>query len=246
MNSEKPQPLAVFLQAVFSRLGAAGAEYAILRNYRDLPGYVRHDIDMAVAPGSLSCVVEAIRGAVEETGWAVSGIRTGACTTVFVEEGDGGRKFHFDLSTGPRWYCFEFVDWGMILANSILYRGFRVADAAGEAMVCMMLRLLYGGYVKEEYRDSIRQAALDDAIHAQMRSLLLSWLGDAATMRILGWAACGDWEALEGHVGRIRARAIWGNLIRPGMMVRHVVHDLFHAVLRWVPIRHPSAQVVNP
>ena len=221
---------------------AAGAEYAVLRNYQGLPGCVRHDIDMAVAPESLFRVVEAIRGAAVETGWVVKGIRIGACTTVFVEEGVGGRKLHFDLSTGPRWYCFEFVDWGMILANSVLYRGFRVADAAGEAMVCMMLRLLYGGYVKEEYRDSIRQAALDDAIHAQMRSLLLPWLGDAATMRILGWAACGDWEALEGHVGRIRARAIWGNLIRPSLMVRHVLHDVFHALLRCLPILNTSAR----
>ena len=245
VNSEKPQPLAVFLQAVFSRMSASGAEYAILRNYRDLPGYVRHDIDMAVAPESLSRVVEAIRGAALEAGWALTGVRTGVCTTVFVEEGVGGRKLHFDLSNGPRWYCFEFVDWRRILAKSVLYRGFRVADAAGEAVVCLMLRLLYGGYVKDEYRDSIRRSASDEAIHAEMRSLLLPWLGDVATMRILGWAACGDWKALEGRVGRMRARAIWGNLKRPSLMVRHVVHDLFHAVLRWFSIRHSSAQIVN-
>ena len=181
-----------------------------------------------------------------ETGWVVKGIRIGACTTVFVEEGVGGRKLHFDLSTGPRWYCFEFVDWRRIFAKSALYRGFRVADAAGEAVVCLMLRLLYGGYVKDEYRDSIRRAASDEAIHAEMRSLLLPWLGDVATMRILGWAACGDWKALEGHVWRIRALAIWGNVKRPSLMVRHIVHDVFHGVGRWFPIRHSSAQVVNP
>ena len=242
MKSDKPQPLDVFLQAVFSRLSACGAQYAILRNYRDLPGYVRHDIDMAVAPESLSRVVEAIRRAILEVGWGLTGVRTGACTTVSVEDGVGGRKLHFDLSTGPRWYCFEFVVWRQILTNSVLFKEFRVADAAGEAVVCMMLRLLYGGYVKEEYRDRIRRAASDKEIHAQMRSLLLPWLGDAATMRILGWAACGDWEALEGHVGWIRARTIWGNLVRPSLMVRHVLHDAFHALLRCFPILNASAR----
>lgn len=232
MNDVQSNSVRPYLESVFSGLNETGAQYAVLRNFETLPDEVRHDVDMLVAPEAVRLAVDAIRQGAPAADWVVRDVRDGACLTVFVEHPSTGRRMHFDLSSGPRWYVFEFVDWRMILTNRVLFNNIYVANAPSEAVVCLMLRLLYGGYVKEEYKSKIQRSASGAASGDAMRAVLSPWLGSRMAGHIVEWAGKGEWAEIEKRVGGIRFRVVLGNLCRPLSALKHFSHDAICCAMR--------------
>ena len=142
---------------------------------------------------------------------------------------------HFDLSFGPRWYVFEFMDWREILTNRVLFNNIYVSNAPCEAVVCLMLRLLYGGYVKEEYKSKIQNSALGAESGVAMQAILSPWLGSKMAGNIIEWAGMGRWTEIEKHVGAIRFRVVLGNLVRPVSSLKNFWHDAICYLMRLFP-----------
>lgn len=238
MSGDRVDSLSPFIQPLFKALNDQGFRYAVLRNYRGLPDYVRHDIDLVVGPESLSSIIRLILRVGEQTGWRSLGVRRGACTTVFLKNVETSRELHFDLSSGPRWYAFEFVDWGVILESRVLFNNIYVADMAAEAVVCLMLRLLYGGYVKEEYKSLIHHAIKSEDTKRQMCLLLQKWFGTKTATLIVNLAQKANWSELERRKGQFRFRLVCASVIHPMVFFRNFKHDLSCIALRFFSFRN--------
>jgi len=229
MQTSKENGLTTFLQKLFDDWNRNSVQYAILRNYQELPDTVHHDIDVFVSLQTCKTAVKKLIDNAGLTGWAIYEIRNGVCMTIRLEHIVTKERFHFDVASGPRWYCFEFVDTQWILSHRRLYGELYVVDSVSEAFICMMLRLLYAGYVKKDYRTLIQDIAQSKRI--EMLLCMERWLGSDLAEKLLNWACTAQWNKIEEEARRIRIRLVLSNFLRPYCMTVNLIHDC-NAVIR--------------
>ncbi len=232
--------LSRFLTVLFRRWEERSLPYLVLRNYEALPETTSNDVDVLVDPASLGDAARLLRVVADETGWMLHNVAEFACTSVYLFNPDTLEQVHIDLMGGIRWHFLQYGDHRRLLDARSPCRGFFIPAPAHEAAINLMTRLLYGGYVRDKYRDGIQNASIRDK--GSLREFLAPWIGVTLASSFSDAAARGDWRFIEARTASARMMVLRANLRRPVQLAARVLADIGRLTARWV--RAPGLCIV--
>ncbi len=223
--------MTALLTHLFDAWNAADIRYLILRNYEELPEYTGNDVDILLDPVQLSVSQLILENVAEQDGWIVHNIGEFSCKAFYLYHLDTSEQLHLDLMFGDKWYSFYFMDHDLMLSSRQPFKNFYKPNIVHEAAVNLLTRLLYGGHVKDKYKEGIRGAALENRY--EFISFLSPWLGANLSEVTVKKVELGDWLGIEEQVSNVRKHILWANLKYPFRLVGSLVSDLFRFIRRW-------------
>lgn len=230
-----PRTLGQFLTRAFARWDLAQIPYVVLRNYEQLPEHTSGDVDVLVSADRLEDAEVLLTAAAVETGWRLHHRAEFSPISLFFSTVAGDAQVHIDLFKHLVWRGAEILPAQTVLARRRQYNNFHVPDPVHEAILNLLTRLLYAGYIKEKYRPTILDLARRDPT-AFRDGLALVFDPDTAE-----WVAdrvlAAEWSDIERRVGRLR-RALLANALRryPVTFLRRLVRDALRLTRR---LLHP-------
>lgn len=197
-----------FLEELFQRLDDNGIAYAILRKAEILPSGVFNDIDWVVD----NCKMEEFNRILIETckkcNWQIDmRIQKNGFEAIRLHSvGDHTPLLlHFDLFDTFMWQSIKICSNEELLHGRIKKGKFYSVSIILEAMIELLTRLLFNGYVKVEYRNNIHE------VFEKFTSCVLAKLSDIfgknSGVFIVNSVLAQNWEAIEGAVDDIRKEA---------------------------------------
>ncbi|MFA5688380.1 MAG: hypothetical protein WC959_04440 [Kiritimatiellales bacterium] len=223
--------MSAVLTRLFSAWDRANIRYLVLRNYELLPEHTENDIDILLDPAQLHPARKLLEQAARQEGWTIHNLGHFSCTALFLYNLQTLEQIHLDLMCGAKWYSFFFADHSLMLESRLPHKNFFRPAPVHETAVLLLTRLLYGGRVKEKYRETIRRSASDS--RHELTEVLSPWLGGSLSRRIVEHAAAGQWEAIEAQAAMVRINVLLANLRHPLRLVRSMVSDVDRLVRRW-------------
>lgn len=216
-----------FFSPFFKRLEEKGLEYCVLRNYENLPQYVRNDVDIWAHPATALQLGETVREVAAETDWAM--------ISFFPRSGSGGDGdyfltrissppgiIHLDVWTHIYWKGLEYIDAGAFAGNiSHCDRGFGVAGHGLQAAMMLLKGLLYHGRVDAKYKEKIGEYSSLDP-DSFMAGLVLPF-GHRTAKYLLTNSIVAGWQAIE-------AKAWWFRLV---LLLRALSMAPFRQLSHW-------------
>lgn len=223
------------LTAVFRAWRESGIEFVVLRNYQQLPDSTSNDVDVLVAPHSLSEAERRLVAAASRVGYRPHHRVCFDPVSHFFHHRDTLHQVQIDLFHRLAWRGVPLLDVESVLGRAVQRDLFAVPDPVDEAVLNLLIRLLYQGRVREKYRESIRTIAerRPDLFCARLAEAV----GTRAARTLAGWASVGDWIAIESRFHGWRRNVICQALFRqPGGVLRAWVSDLKRFAARaWRP-----------
>lgn len=157
----------LFVEAFFKELKGQNIKYCILRNADEVERGDAHDIDMTVDENFLKKTEDILISVAKEQGWKLH-IKTGSSKDRFdikcyhffsvieAQEKNSIQIVHFDIFPTFTWNGYILLDNGALtqgIDESTIYHR---ADPVIEAVTKLFVRLLYNGYIKEKYKQFIK------------------------------------------------------------------------------------------
>jgi thymidylate kinase len=168
-----------FLRALFRALNDAEVRWVVLRNHKDLPDEVGHDVDIIVHPGDEARMRDLVRAIVREQELFLLRVDRGIEHLAFnVAASDlGGRLFlHLDVQTAARYRGRLLVDADDLLAHRRrVGEGLWALPPGMEAYVLLLHAALHKGELKLKYVN--RVAALEDEVPGELLGVAAERLG---------------------------------------------------------------------
>src|SRR2546427_292817 len=128
--------------------------YAVLRNHRDIWSGFSHKGDIDLLVSNVDEAASELQKAVGPPLWCT---RRSYVRSFFYQWG------HIDLLPGLEWHGAPFIETDRVLRDAIRPSdGVPYPRAAHEALVSWFTSLLFGGFFKERYKETILQAAITD------------------------------------------------------------------------------------
>lgn len=203
-----PRDLGAFVTEVFRQWRAESIPFVILRNYENLPQETGNDIDVLVAPGEIRRAEAVLVRVAKSIGYRLHNRAEFSPVSLFFFHPESRQQLQFDLFPKLAWRGFEFIASAGILERRVARGDFFIPDPADEAIVNLLTRLLYHGYVKEKYRPAIiAQLETKAAIIAQRLGETFGGRGASELIRL---ASGGDWDG----VGQMGSCLRWQLMLR--------------------------------
>lgn len=239
-SGDRANSLRPLLEAVFAAWRRAGVPFLVLRNHEQLPDLTTNDVDVLVAPAQLTVAEACLVEAAASCGyWLHQRVRFDPLS-LFLHHPSTGTQVQIDLFTRLAWRGVPLLDAMDVLERRQPRSGFAVPDRVDEAVLNLLIRLLYQGRVRDKYRAGIQAVVVNRAEEFERR--LAGVLGRKAARRITGWAEAGDWAAIERRVWQWRLRALLRGLVQhPLWLVAYWADDIGRLWDRW---RHPPGILV--
>jgi thymidylate kinase len=232
--------LAEFMTHLFDAWGAEDIQYLILRNYEELPEFTGNDIDILLDPHELNKAKRLLCRTAGETGWKIHNVGEFSCTAFYLYNETSLEQVHLDLMCQLKWYVFPFLNDQPFRKGRVPYKNFYVPASNHEAAESLLTPLLYGGQVKEKYRDGIRRSALGGG--ECLVDLLSPWLGKELASELVSDSARGEWKRIESRTGSVRKKVLFSNLKNPCRVVCALCQDLSRLFRRL--LRSPGVSIV--
>jgi len=202
MNVHSAETLGLLLSEWFRRLEESGIDYLVLRNYEQLPESTSGDVDILVAESQLFEAEALLYITGNSLGWRVHHRAEFSPVSIFLSRFDGSESVHIDLFKDLVWRGADILPAATVLARKRRYRNFYVPDPVDEAVLNLLTRLLYAGYIKDKYKPQIIQTIQSDPEAFVER---LSECFNGRTARLLSEQAGGEnWKLIEKSVWRLR------------------------------------------
>jgi len=231
--AEEPVSLRPLLQAAFQAWNQAGIPFVVLRNHERLPETTSNDVDVLVPQDQLSQAELLLLQAAARADYQLHHRAQFDPVSLFFHHAQHWHIVQIDLFGRLAWRGIPLLDSSAVLGRRRLRGEFAVPDPLDEAVLNLLLRLLYQGHVREKYREGIRQIAREDAPAFVGR--LQEIFGAAAAAQITGWVLAGDWSAIESRVWSWRCRLLGRRLrTQPGATLTEVWADLRRLWRRWL------------
>jgi thymidylate kinase len=207
--------IATFVTTLLRAWKSGGVRFAVLRNYGGLPDDAGNDLDVLVDPVDCDSALEILRTVAADSGF--SRLTTvermlGTPITSFFYHSGAKVSYHIDLLTNLNWRGIRFLSPERILAARREQADWFIPHPIDEATISLLTRLIYHGYVKEQYKTSIAQAYIANPQLA--RRTLAEPFGEQAAQDITVWVLDKDWSAIEASTGRLRRRLLTRQVLR--------------------------------
>lgn len=232
--------MASFLTCLFDAWNKAEIRYLVLRNYEELPEHTGNDVDILLDPKQLTDVQKVLKQLTGDSGWKIHNIGEFACRAIYLFNEDTLEQVHIDFMCGLKWHMFYFVDDEIPLNARQPFKNFYKPDPVHEAVVNLMTRLIYGGYVKEKYREGIRHSALNN--REGLEKVLVPWVGHSLAEFMVESAQADDWPGIEEQVFKVRKQVLLTNLKHPMRLVASLASDVLRFLRR--SLHSPGISVV--
>ena len=197
-----------FIRGVFDSWRRLGIRFVVLRNYEGLPTTFRHDIDVLVERSAMVVAESALLDTARDRGFRLLN-RVDMTVAAFLFDHPDGGDIRFDLSWRLDWHGIPFFSEESVLSESRPHGGFRVPSRSQEALIKLLQGLLYGGQVRDRYREEIAAVAREAPL-----AELSSHYGHTVSAQLLDLAGRGCWEEVEALAPRLRSSLAARRLIR--------------------------------
>ena len=245
--SSKPAERSVgeFVLALFAVWEKASIPFVVLRNYEGLPHSIGNDLDVLVAPKRLRDAERLLLQGAMARGWNL-GQRLARCLgfspiTFYFYKRTSEEVVHVDLFRNLCWRGLEYLDAEAVLSRKRRNGVFYVPHPLDEAAINLLVRLLYGGYVKDKYKGKIESTCLDDP--RGFYETLANRFGERAAAGIGQAVQGGRWEAVKAQATRLRFHLLVHNLAgNPVRVFRTLASDAWRLSRRL--FRHPPGGII--
>ena len=235
------QDLGRLVSAVFAEWQRGGVDFLVLRNYEKLPAETGNDIDVLVRPAQLAkaelILIQAARGA----GYQLHNRAEFSPVSLFFHQKDSLQQIQFDLFPHLKWRGFALLPVTAALDQRIDRGLFSVPHPAHEAVTSLLTRLMYHGYVKEDYKTRIHAGF--KAHPAEATTQLAQLFGDELAAELAAAIQDENWMHVESRCGALRRQLIWRQTTRQPLVT---LGSLFSDLPRFAGrlIRPPGVTVV--
>ncbi len=211
-ETSPPRDLSELVVAVFERWRRDGIEFLVLRNYEGLPRETTNDIDVLVLPGRLATAERALREAAAQAGYVLHNRAEFSPVSLFFHHPATRQQIQFDLFHGLNWRGFALLPPRAVLERRIDRGLFAIPHPAHEAVINLLTRQIYHGYVKEKYKPAILAGFQQDT--AEAVRLLADMFGDGTARALSDDILAGRWADVERRTGTMRRQLVWRRLTR--------------------------------
>lgn len=212
-NSGGPaRDLSALVTEVFRQWRAAQVRFVILRNYENLPQETGNDIDVLVAAEQLAQAETILIQAARAVGYQPHNRARFSPVSVFLFHPESRQQIQFDLFPKLAWRGFDLISADQVLKRSVARGDFSVPHPVDEAVINLLTRLIYHGYVKEKYRPAISAQIAANAVAVTQQ--LEQTFGAPMARKLMAAAGAGDWGGVGRQSGALRGRLITRSLIR--------------------------------
>lgn len=228
-NSASLRP---FLEEAFRAWNEAGIPFVVLRNYERLPDFTSNDVDVLVGPDRLLEAERLLVRAATAVGYRLHHRAEFDPVSLFFHHAETWHQVQVDLFGRLAWRGVPLLDAEAVLRRRQSRGEFAIPDPWDEAVLNLLVRLLYQGRIREKYREGIHRAAQTDAATFVRR--LAEVLGASAAAQMTGWVLARDWQAIESRTWLWRLALLAHSLqTRPRPTLATVGHDLRRLLRRW-------------
>lgn len=197
-------PDLLFITDFFKGLQNEKIPYCILRNVDEVIQGNAHDVDMSIDANRLTDAEIILSKTAKKLNWTLH-LKTGNSSDktnyksynyyTYNEQEEKIRIIHIDIIPTFTWKGYE------LLSNKAMLTGIRsnglfpTASASIEAFCKLFSRLIFNGYVKDEYKNDIKHIFQNE--RDTILSLLLNFLTPATAQQIYSHACNGMWNDIE-------------------------------------------------
>ena len=222
-----------FIETFFTQLAEKGIAYCILRNADEVARGDAHDIDMTADAARLKETQSVLFAAAAEQGWQVQMVMGSAadtfnikCYNFYKQTAAGLALAHFDIFPTYAWNGFELLSNAELLENADATGVFRAAAPSVQAVTKLFIRLLFNGYIKEKYRDSI--VAVFGAERENVLRCMGHFLSAAESEQVYADVLSARWSAIEERRSTLVADIAAHARRRKGAYRRYLLRKLLH------------------
>ena len=193
----------------------AGMKFIVLRSYEGLPSSaVGRDLDLLVAPGSMSTWVSLLKSFCRTHGLRYqAGWRYLYCRSQFIWGLEGRDYIQIDLEPNLNWRGVDFLVPGDVIGDARRFCGdIWIPHPAHECIISFCMSYLHGGFVKSKYVNAMGDFARQYPVAVGRR--LTRVFGEDAGQRILDAMIRGDFGDVSRAATANRIRALWRGLLR--------------------------------
>jgi len=221
-----------WVPALFAAWEKAGIRYAVLRNYASLPEDTGNDLDLLVDPKQLRDAERILFRVMRDCGGAMHNRAEFSPVSLFFCDPRDGTQFHVDLFRDLKWRGFRLLRTEDVLSRVRRYNNMWVISLPDEAVLNLLTRLVFGGYVKDKYKPSIRQVF--EASAEQSLSILAAATNGTLARQLHDWVLAENWTAIEDATPTVR-KAVFRNALRtPFDTTGSLLYDARRLLARWV------------
>lgn len=197
----------LLVEAFFKKLKKQNIKYCILRNTEEIESGNAHDIDMTVDDDYLKAAEDILLSVAESMEWKLH-LKTGSardkyhikCYHFFkiVKDtvGDDSVKIaHFDIFPTFTWNGYVMLDNDTLIYGLDDSNIYHRANPAVEAVTKLFIRLLHNGYIKEKYKEYIRNVF--ESNEEQVKIVLQKFLSTSTTGYVIEAVRKENWRELE-------------------------------------------------
>jgi len=229
-----------WISEVFSAWRQAGLRFVVLRNYDGLPATLDNDLDVLVEPERISEAESLLVKAIHACGGRIHNRAAFSPVSLFFHHPNSRRQYHVDLFHNLLWRGCVLLDAEHVLSRARMHGDIPVPAAADEAVLNLLTRLLYGGYIRDKYKSTILLAVQEHG--TEISSALHYALGKTVGTEVFDAVASEQWSRLERRVKVLRLRLMLRALRSPWRAAKRVLRDAQRLLIR--AVRVPGMVVV--
>lgn len=226
----------ILLAEILKYLTDNNIDYCIERNYGGYPEKLTGDVDLIVAEGTISHVIDLMIIKSSELGWhCYHKYAWGKTAFVGLSKNLFPDRYTltFELFAGARWHGVTFLESKFILSQKEKIDDIYKPNKAHEAIITCIHHLLYNSKVPEKYRTDIYKNAISDVGKFQMD--LGRAIGTTHAAKVSKLIVSENWSGLESIANTTKVKLILYSVIRqPIATFRSIIAGIF-ANLRRAP-----------
>ncbi|MGD9851814.1 MAG: hypothetical protein AB7T38_11140 [Nitrospirales bacterium] len=211
---------------IFQSWKHAHIDFVVLRNYANLPADPGNDLDILIGQQQVHQAETILIGTMQCLGFRMYNRAEFACLSLyFINEAN--QPLHIDLFTEFTWRGFCFFPSANVLNDKTPAGIFTIPHPIHEALLNLLTRLLYHGYVHEKYKPFIYQTFQTHP------ALALKWLdqifGHSLATHLIKAVLEKDWKYIENQTWALRLQLIKREILRHPLLT---TQNLFQFSLR--------------
>lgn len=195
MNQAIARDLSDLVTAVFRAWREAGVAFLILRNYENLPQDVSNDIDVLVRPAQLAEAERVMVAAARSTGFLLHNRAEFSPVSYFFHQPGSLHQIQIDLFYNQQWRGFDLLSANIVLDRRSNRGLFSIPNPVHEAVTDLLTRLMFHGYVKENYKQFIAATARAEPV--KMEATLAEIFGAGVARHIMRGIGQEEWAEVE-------------------------------------------------
>ncbi len=190
--------LSNLVETVFASWKQQGISFIVLRNYENLPHTVAGDVDILVSPADHHRAERILVLSARKAGYELHNRAERSAyspISLFLWHKSTRHQVQLDLFKSLHWHGFTILPWEVVIGARIDRGEFAIPHPVHEAVLDLLTRLLWQGYVKNAYKPKILNT-FRLVPNLALEALAVSF-GLSVAKKLVENVLAEDWAAVE-------------------------------------------------